>query len=579
MSTLKPELADRARAWVEDDPDQATRQELLSRIKAAEAGDDAEVAELESAFAGTLQFGTAGLRGAMGPGPNRMNVAVVSRAAAGIGSYLRDVVGEARVVIGYDARYNSRTFATTSAAILTAAGHHVILMPHHWPTPVLAHAVRAKSADCGIMVTASHNPARDNGYKVYLGGRAAGADGNGVQIVPPADADIAAKIASVGAVREIPRAEGGWEMMPESFVDEYIEAILPVLERESASDPAAARTERASLRIVHTAMHGVGSATMLAAFARAGFTDIHPVKEQQEPDPDFPTVPFPNPEEKGAIDLAAKLAEQVEADLVIANDPDADRCAAAIYDPRREAWRMLHGDELGLLLATYVAIHRPVRGTFANSIVSSRSLGALANARRYKSTQTLTGFKWIARAENIAFGYEEAIGYCVLPEVVKDKDGMSAALAIAELAALTKANGSTLTELLDELAREIGLYLTSQLSIRVSNLDLIGEMMHTLRTTPPKTLAGSPVVEVRDLAEGTVETTGLPPTNGMLLLAADDSRVIVRPSGTEPKLKAYLEVVTEVEENADFNDLSAAREHATEKLEQMKKELSELLGS
>lgn len=579
MSTLKPELADRARAWVEDDPDQATRQELLSRIKAAEAGDDAEVAELESAFAGTLQFGTAGLRGAMGPGPNRMNVAVVSRAAAGIGSYLRDVVGEARVVIGYDARYNSRTFATTSAAILRAAGHHVILMPHHWPTPVLAHAVRAKSADCGIMVTASHNPARDNGYKVYLGGRAAGADGNGVQIVPPADADIAAKIASVGAVREIPRAEGGWEMMPESFVDEYIEAILPVLERESASDPAAARTERASLRIVHTAMHGVGSATMLAAFARAGFTDIHPVKEQQEPDPDFPTVPFPNPEEKGAIDLAAKLAEQVEADLVIANDPDADRCAAAIYDPRREAWRMLHGDELGLLLATYVAIHRPVRGTFANSIVSSRSLGALANARRYKSTQTLTGFKWIARAENIAFGYEEAIGYCVLPEVVKDKDGMSAALAIAELAALTKANGSTLTELLDELAREIGLYLTSQLSIRVSNLDLIGEMMHTLRTTPPKTLAGSPVVEVRDLAEGTVETTGLPPTNGMLLLAADDSRVIVRPSGTEPKLKAYLEVVTEVEENADFNDLSAAREHATEKLEQMKKELSELLGS
>lgn len=579
MSTLKPELADRARAWVEDDPDQATRQELLSRIKAAEAGDDAEVAELESAFAGTLQFGTAGLRGAMGPGPNRMNVAVVSRAAAGIGSYLRDVVGEARVVIGYDARYNSRTFATTSAAILRAAGHHVILMPHHWPTPVLAHAVRAKSADCGIMVTASHNPARDNGYKVYLGGRAAGADGNGVQIVPPADADIAAKIASVGAVREIPRAEGGWEMMPESFVDEYIEAILPILERDSASDTNATRSDRANLRIVHTAMHGVGSATMLAAFERAGFTDLHSVKEQQEPDPDFPTVPFPNPEERGAIDLAAKLAEQVEADLVIANDPDADRCAAAIYDPRREAWRMLHGDELGLLLATYVATHRPVRGTFANSIVSSRSLGALANARRYKSTQTLTGFKWIARAENIAFGYEEAIGYCVLPEVVKDKDGMSAALAIAELAALTKAKGSSLTELLDELAREIGLYLTSQLSIRVSNLDLIGEMMHTLRTTPPKTLAGSSVVEVRDLAEGTVETTGLPPTNGMLLLAADDSRVIVRPSGTEPKLKAYLEVVTKVEENADFNDLSAAREHATEKLEQMKKELSELLGS
>ncbi len=579
MSTLNPDLARRVRAWVEDDPDQATRTELERRIAAADEGDEAEQAELEGAFAGTLQFGTAGLRGAMGPGPNRMNVAVVSRAAAGIGAYLRDVVGDARVVIGYDARYHSRTFATASAAILTASGHHVILMPHHWPTPVLAHAVRAKNADCGIMVTASHNPARDNGYKVYLGGRAASEEGNGVQIVPPADAEIAAKIAAVGAVREIPLAEGGWEMMPESFVDEYIEAILPILDRDRASDPAAARTERANLRIVHTAMHGVGSATMLAAFERAGFTDIHPVKEQQEPDPDFPTVPFPNPEERGAIDLAAKLAEQVEADLVIANDPDADRCAAAIYDPRREAWRMLHGDELGLLLATYVATHRPKHGTFANSIVSSRSLGALAAARGYESTQTLTGFKWIARAENIVFGYEEAIGYCVLPEVVKDKDGMSAALAIAELAALTKANGSTLTELLDDLAREFGLYLTSQLSIRVSNLDLIGTMMHTLRTAPPSTLAGSPVVEVRDLAEGSLEKTGLPPTNGMLLLAEDDSRVIVRPSGTEPKLKAYLEVVTEVDKNATFNDLSTARKGAAEKLERMKKELGELLGA
>ncbi|WP_250257940.1 phospho-sugar mutase [Dermabacter sp. Marseille-Q3180] len=579
MSTLNPELSQRARAWMSDDPDQSTRDDLERRLTAAEAGDEAELTELKGAFDGTLQFGTAGLRGAMGPGPNRMNVAVVSRAAAGIGAYLREVVGEARVVIGYDARYNSRTFAETSAAILTAAGHHVILMPHHWPTPVLAHAVRAKSADCGIMVTASHNPARDNGYKVYLGGRAASEDGNGVQIVPPADAQIAAKIAAVGAVREIPLAESGWEVMPETFVDDYIDAILPIIDRASTADQNTVRTARTDLRIVHTAMHGVGSATMLAAFERAGFTDIHSVKEQQEPDPDFPTVPFPNPEEKGAIDLAAKLAEQVEADLVIANDPDADRCAAAIYDPRREAWRMLHGDELGLLLATYVATHRQVDGTFANSIVSSRSLGALAAARGYASTQTLTGFKWIARAKNIAFGYEEAIGYCVLPNVVKDKDGISAALAIAELAALTKANGSSLVELLDELARELGLYLTSQLSIRVSNLDLISQMMHTLRTAPPSTLAGSAVVEVRDLAEGSLETTGLPPTNGMLLLAEDDSRVIVRPSGTEPKLKAYLEVVSEVEQNASFHDLSAARAGAAEKLENMKKELGELLGA
>lgn len=579
MSALEPNLASRARAWMEDDPNQSTREELQHRIAAAEEGNEAELAELEGAFAGTLQFGTAGLRGAMGPGPNRMNVAVVSRAAAGIGAYLSDAVGTARIVIGYDARYNSRTFAETSAAILTAAGHEVILMPHHWPTPVLAHAVRAKSADCGIMVTASHNPARDNGYKVYLGGRAASEDGNGVQIVPPADADIAAKIASVGAVRDIPLAESGWETMPESFVDEYVEAILPIIERSDATDTGAARAARANLRIVHTAMHGVGSATMLSAFESAGFTDVHSVKEQQEPDPDFPTVPFPNPEEKGAIDLAAKLAEQVEADLVIANDPDADRCAAAIYDPRRDSWRMLHGDELGLLLATYIADHREVEGTFANSIVSSRSLGALAKARGYASTQTLTGFKWIARAHNIAFGYEEAIGYCVFPNVVKDKDGMSAALAIAELAALTKAHGASLVDLLDDLARECGLYLTSQLSIRVSNLDRIGEMMTTLRTTPPSALANSPVVDVRDLAEGSLETTGLPPTNGMFLLAEDDSRVIVRPSGTEPKLKAYLEVVSPIAADASFNDLSAARERAAEKLELMKKELSELLGA
>lgn len=567
---LNTGVREAAEAWLAEDDVPSTRDALEHTVTRADDGDEAAIRELNDAFAGTLQFGTAGLRGAMGPGTNRMNLTVVSRAAAGIGAYLRSRVGDATIVIGFDARYNSRAFAERSAQILTAQGHQVTLMPQTWPTPVLAFAVRHLEADCGIMVTASHNPARDNGYKVYLGGRAAEADGRGVQIVPPADADIAEKIANVGPLAQIARAESGWQIAPEALWDSYLDAIAPI-----ASVVSGAAKE---VRIVHSAMHGVGHATMQAAFGKAGFSDVHSVPEQSVPDPDFPTVPFPNPEEDGAIDLSLKLAERVEADLVIANDPDADRCAAAVYDPRIAAWRMLHGDELGLLLGYYVLKYRGGQGMFANSIVSSRALGALAAEHGVDSTQTLTGFKWIARAPRLEFGYEEAIGYCVLPEVVKDKDGISAALAIAQLTAELKAKGASLIDLLDDLARQLGLFHTAQVSIRVTDLSRIGEMMTRLRTAPPAELVGS-AVTVRDLAEGSLETTGVPPTDGMLLLAEDGTRVIVRPSGTEPKLKAYLEVIEQCKRDAAFDELTEMRERAAERMAALKIEVRKVIGA
>ncbi len=567
---LNTGVREAAEAWLAEDDVPSTREALEHTVARADDGDEAAIRELNDAFAGTLQFGTAGLRGAMGPGTNRMNLTVVSRAAAGIGAYLRSRVGDATIVIGFDARYNSRAFAERSAQIFTAQGHQVTLMPQTWPTPVLAFAVRHLEADCGIMVTASHNPARDNGYKVYLGGRAAEADGRGVQIVPPADADIAEKIANVGPLAQIARAESGWQIAPEALWDSYLETIAPIAPVVSGAAK--------EVRIVHSAMHGVGHATMQAAFGKAGFSDVHSVPEQSVPDPDFPTVPFPNPEEDGAIDLSLKLAERVEADLVIANDPDADRCAAAVYDPRIAAWRMLHGDELGLLLGYYVLKYRGGQGMFANSIVSSRALGTLAAENGVDSTQTLTGFKWIARAPRLEFGYEEAIGYCVLPEVVKDKDGISAALAIAQLTAESKAKGASLIDLLDDLARQLGLFHTAQVSIRVTDLSKIGEMMTRLRTAPPAELVGS-AVTVRDLAEGSLETTGVPPTDGMLLLAEDGTRVIVRPSGTEPKLKAYLEVIEQCKRDASFDELTEMRERAAERMAALKVEVRKVIGA
>ncbi|WP_037861411.1 phospho-sugar mutase [Streptomyces sp. NRRL S-340] len=540
----------RAEAWLAEDPDADTRAELAALIAAG------DTAELTARFAGTLQFGTAGLRGELGAGPLRMNRSVVIRAAAGLAAYLKkqgtphgdDTAG--LVVIGYDARHKSADFARDTAAVMTGAGLRAAVLPRPLPTPVLAFAVRHLGAVAGVEVTASHNPPRDNGYKVYLG--------DGSQIVPPADAQIAAEIDAITTLTAVPRPDTGWETLGEDVLEAYLARTDAVLAQGS---PRTART-------VYTAMHGVGKETLLAAFARAGFPAPALVAEQADPDPDFPTVAFPNPEEPGAMDLAFAKARETGPDLVIANDPDADRCAAAVKDGAD--WRMLRGDEVGALLAAHL-VARGAHGTFAESIVSSSLLGRIAGKAGLPYEETLTGFKWIARVEGLRYGYEEALGYCVDPEGVRDKDGITAALLITELASRLKEEGRTLLDLLDDLAVEHGLHATDQLSVRVQDLSLIADAMRRLREQPPTALAGLPVTRAEDLTQGTEE---LPPTDG-LRYTLDGARVIVRPSGTEPKLKCYLEVVVPV---ADRAGLTAAREKAAGLLAAIKRDLSAAAG-
>ncbi|MBW8732148.1 MAG: phospho-sugar mutase [Terrabacter sp.] len=532
-----------ARAWRDDDPDPTTRDELDTVLGRAAAGDAEAAADLADRMSGLLEFGTAGLRGALGAGPNRMNRSVVIRAAAGLTAYLKDEgrAGEApTVVVGYDARYNSDVFARDTAAVVVAAGGRALLLPQPLPTPVLAFAIRHLGADAGVMVTASHNPPQDNGYKVYLG--------DGSQIVPPADAQIAAHIGRVERVADVPRVSEGWETLGDNLLEDYVDAVVSVVDPHSPRD----------LRIVHTSLHGVGHGTVHTAFVQAGFPAPVVVDEQAVPDPDFPTVAFPNPEEKGAIDLALARARAVGCDLVIANDPDADRCAAAVLDPALGDWRMLRGDEVGALLGAHI-VQRGVsrRDVFANSIVSSRLLASIAKAAGLAHEETLTGFKWISRVDRLRYGYEEALGYCVAPQLVRDKDGVSAALLLAELAAGLKAQGRTLIDLLDDLAIEHGVHATDSFSVRVSDLAQTDTLMGRLRAEPPTTVAGIDVVRVDDLAEG---DGGLPPTEGLRYHLADRSRVIVRPSGTEPKVKVYLEVIEPVAGPASLGESRAVAE-------------------
>ncbi|MET4662832.1 phosphomannomutase [Streptomyces sp. PvP037] len=538
-------LIAQAQAWLAEDPDPDTREELARLI---DAGDHAE---LTARFSGTLQFGTAGLRGELGAGPMRMNRSVVIRAAAGLAAYLKKQGHtDGLVVIGYDARHKSRDFAEDTAAVMTGAGLRAAVLGRPLPTPVLAFAIRHLNAVAGVEVTASHNPPRDNGYKVYLG--------DGSQIVPPADAEIAAEIEAVASLATVPRPTEGPRTLDDGVLDAYLARTDAVLAKGS---PRTART-------VYTAMHGVGKDTLLAAFARAGFPNPDLVTEQADPDPEFPTVAFPNPEEPGAMDLAFAKARETDPDLVIANDPDADRCAAAVKDGAD--WRMLRGDEVGALLAAHL-VRRGATGTFAESIVSSSLLGRIAEKAGLPHVETLTGFKWIARAEGLCYGYEEALGYCVDPDGVRDKDGITAALLLTELASELKEENRTLLDLLDDLAVEHGLHATDQLSVRVQDLSLIAAAMRRLRDQPPTELAGLRITRTEDLTEG---TDTLPPTDG-LRYTLDGARVIVRPSGTEPKLKCYLEVVIPVATKAD---LPAARTKATTLLDDIKRDLSRSAG-
>ena len=534
------DLIERARAWAAEDPDPTTRAELESLLE------QGETAELADRFDGTLEFGTAGLRGELGAGSNRMNRVVVTRAAAGLAAYLKGqgAMRDASVVIGYDARHNSDVFARDTAEVMTGAGLRALVLPRPLPTPLLAFAIRELGCVAGVMVTASHNPPRDNGYKVYLG--------DGSQIVPPADAEIAERIAAVGSVADVPRGDG-WTILGDSIVDGYLDTVAGL----AGDGPR-------DLRLVYTPLHGVGGTSVTQVLETAGFDAPYVVAQQEQPDADFPTVSFPNPEEPGAMDLAMALAADRQVDLVVANDPDADRCAAAVPDVH--GWRMLRGDEVGALLAHHLLTGGHA-GTYACSIVSSTLLSKMAAAAGQAFAETLTGFKWISKVDGLVFGYEEALGYCVDPEHVKDKDGVSALLLLCELAAAEKAQGRSLVDVLDDLALAHGLHATDQLSVRVTDLGEIAAAMARLRATPPRSLGGLPVESVDDLARG---DGGLPPTDGLRYRLGSGARVIVRPSGTEPKLKCYLEVVVPVDAEAGVD---AARISAAARLDALRDDI------
>jgi len=541
-------ILDTARAWLAEDPDPATAAELSALIAKAEAGDIDAADELADAFDGTLQFGTAGLRGRLGPGSNRMNRVVVARAAAGLAAYLVANGGasvderlreERRVVVGYDARRNSDVFARDTARVMAGAGITAMVLPAALPTPVLAFAIRELGCAAGVMVTASHNPPDDNGYKVYLG--------DGSQIVPPADAEISACIAAVGALGSIPQSDH-WRTLDSAVLDSYVARAVSLL-GDGPRDVSA----------VYTALHGVGGEVFMRVAAGAGFAAPTKVAAQFEPDGRFPTLSFPNPEEPGAMDLSLADARARGADLIIANDPDADRCAAGI--PCDGDYRMLTGDEVGALLGWWIAERgrrdgTPATGVYAESIVSGALLERIATDAGLGYATTLTGFKWISKVPGLRFGYEEALGYCCDPEAVKDKDGITASLLMLEMVAALKAEGRGLQDVLDDLARKFGLYATSQLSVRVSEITLIADAMARLRADPPRVLGGRDVLQMDDLEKG---VDGLPPTDG-LRFTLQDARVIVRPSGTEPKLKCYLQVVVPVDTQIELVRATAQSE-------------------
>ena len=549
--TLSADLARVIASWTEQDPDQRTRKQVDDLLTAADSGDALARAELVDAFSSRLQFGTAGLRGALGPGPNRMNRVVVGQSAAGLASYLLDHgLADGKVIIGFDARYNSDVFARDTAEIMSGAGFQTMITSGPLPTPVVAFGIRHIGCVAGVVVTASHNPPQDNGYKVYLR--------DGSQIVPPADVEISSRIQEVAkhSLGDVPRSQS-YAVLGEELLISYLDRVASLVPRLAPRE----------VRWVYTPLHGVGGSLVERVVETCAFPAAHVVAEQANPDPRFPTVAFPNPEEPGAIDLAVAQAQEINADLVIANDPDADRCAIAVIVDGE--WRMLSGDELGVLLGEET-LRRGVRGTYACSIVSSSQLSAIAAVYGQPFVYTLTGFKWIGRVPGLAYGYEEAIGYCIDPEAVHDKDGISALIMVLTLAAGLKAEGRSIADRLDEIARRYGVYETGQMSVRAEDPKIIPTAMARLRGHPPESLAGQPT-SVLDLAYGSDE---LPPTDAVLITGGM-IKVVVRPSGTEPKLKCYLEVHLGVPRSTG---LAAARAEARSKLATIRSEMSAALG-
>lgn len=540
-----------AKKWAAQDPDPDTKAELKALLARAESGDDEAAAEINEAFAGPLEFGTAGLRGRLGPGPARMNRVTVIHAAEGVGAYLRQKAQFGAVLIGYDARHKSSEFAHEAAEVIGGVGHRPIVLDHPAPTPLVAFGVRELDCMAGIVVTASHNPPADNGFKVYLE--------DGRQIVPPADETIAHGMhRSAGRPLFMLSRSADYRRLDDELETAYLDRITRVVGTSGPRD----------VDWVYTPLHGVGRSLVERVADRLGFPAPAVVAEQGDPDPDFPTVAFPNPEEPGAMDLAFALAAERGADIVIANDPDADRCAVGI--PEGDGWRMLHGDEVGALLGDYLA-RRGVTGTFVNTIVSGSMLGRIAGAHGLPYERTLTGFKWISRVPGIAYGYEEALGYCCDPEAVADKDGISALALILTLAAEEKSAGRTLADRLDDLALSHGVHVSHQLSMRVEDLTLITAAMARLRAETPTELCGEPVQFI-DLAEGWGD---LPATDGVRL-EGETVTVTVRPSGTEPKLKCYLE--TRVSPEVTQHDLAGSRAEARGMMARLKEEMQTALG-
>ena len=541
-------------------------------------------------FADRLHFGTAGLRGVVAAGPNRMNRAVVRAATAAVASWLLGPGSAAQggVVVGGDARHRSAEFAGEVAAVLAGAGIAVYVLPLPCPTPLLAFAVRHLGAAAGVMVTASHNPAADNGYKLYLS--------DGAQVIPPADAEIEQLIAALGPLSRVPVAGAGSPLITrpgDEVARAYLDAVVAAAAGPAAPGPG--RRVRTGLNVVYTPMHGVAGQLMLRALRQAGFAAPHVVAAQAEPDPDFPTVAFPNPEEPGALDLALADARRLGADLVVASDPDGDRMAVAVPDPGT-GWRVLTGDQVGALIGASLIGASLIGASLigasllertagaaqerlvASTVVSSTLLSKIAAAAGVRYAETLTGFKWIARAADglpgtrFVFGYEEALGYAV-GDVVRDKDGIGAALAMLRLAEVAKSEGRSVLEVYDDLERAHGVHLTSQLTLRTADQ---AHVMSQLRSAPPAAFGGEPVCGLTDLAQGAAAdgTPGVPRAD-VLIFRLPGARVVLRPSGTEPKIKCYIEIT----EPLAGRSLGAAREAAARRLVPLRSALEAMLAA
>ena len=521
-----------AQNWLNQDPDQETRAELEQLIAEAKAGKADAQAELANRFNGRLQFGTAGLRGRLQAGSMGMNRVLVAQAAGGLAEYLKGYDKEPSIVIGYDGRKNSDVFARDTAEIMAGAGIKAYLLPRKLPTPVLAYAIQYFDTTAGVMVTASHNPPEDNGYKVYLGK----ANGGG-QIVSPADKEIAALIDKVAAgnIADLPRSQN-FTVLSDEIVDAYI-AKTASLAKEPACD----------INYVYTAMHGVGYEVLSKTLAKAGLPQPHVVAEQVWPDGTFPTVNFPNPEEKGALDLAIEVAKKHNAEFIIANDPDADRLAVALPDAAGN-WKPLHGNVIGCYLGWYLAKQyhaQGKKGVLACSLVSSPALAEIAKKYGFDSEETLTGFKYIGKVNGLLFGFEEALGYLVDPDKVRDKDGISAAIVFLDLVRSLKKEGKTLADYAADFTKEFDAYVSGQISIRVSDLSEIGKLMSALRHNPPAEVGGFKVATFLDHTKTDRQSDIL------VFVLENGSRLIARPSGTEPKIKFYLDARGTDPKNAD----------------------------